>query len=380
MSLLRGVYYSAVFAAWAALLGVFVCQGTVLRLAMGGVAATALVGSVVGLCIGVGIGLNAGAASGSVAGVARRALFGGLIGALGGALGGAVGELLFTLSDKLRPLGWMLLGMGVGVADGLFDRSPKKVRNGLIGGAAGGLVGGLSFDLVSRYAGGSELAARAAGFVLLGLCVGAMIGAVQLLLKRSWLTVVDGFGIGRQVILARQETPLGRAAAAGLSFGGRFGQELADEHATVRVMANGRYQVCPITGTSGTAVNGTIVTSPTLLQDGDVIRLGPNYVLFSEKAKGEPATPLQPSPTKRLVVTAVNDPPLSLAPPPRAIVTAVAVLPQPPESKPAPPPPLPVKADVTSPASAATARCPECGQPVIGKPGLRMCKQCGAMS
>lgn len=395
MSLMRGVYYSAVLAAWAALLGVFVCQGTVLRLSLGGLASTALVGALVGLFVGTGIGLTAGAASGSVGGVVRRAVVGGLIGAFGGAFGGAVGELLFALSDKLRPVGWMLLGTGVGVADGVFDRSFKKVRNGLIGGAAGGLIGGVAFDLISRFAGGSEFAGRAVGFVLLGLSVGAMIGLVQLLLRQSWLTVVDGFGIGRQVILARRETPLGRAAAAGLSFGGRFGQELAAEHATVRATTDGRYQVCPAAGTSGTAVNGMLITAPTLLRDGDVIRLGANYVLFSEKAKGDPAAPTAPPPppvrpvtlppaAKRppLVVTAADDePPVRAAPSQarplaRPVAVPVAVKPPPPVVRAAPPPPAPP----SPPTPVASARCPDCGSPVNGKPGLRVCQQCGGMS
>ena len=64
----------------------------------------------------------------------------------------------------------MVLGLGVGVVEGIYDRSFRKIRNGLIGGATGGLIGGLLFDWIYNLElTASGRSSRAAAFVVLGL-------------------------------------------------------------------------------------------------------------------------------------------------------------------------------------------------------------------
>ena len=83
--------------------------------------------------------------------------------------------------------------VGVGAVHGLLDRSAAKLRNGLIGGAIGGLIGGFLFDPIAAVLNsGSGMSGRVAGFVIMGLCIGAMIAFVQVVMRDAWLTVMDG--------------------------------------------------------------------------------------------------------------------------------------------------------------------------------------------
>ena len=45
-----------------------------------------------------------------------------------------------------RAIGWLVMGLGIGVVEGLYERSSSKIRNGLVGGAVGGILGGFLFD------------------------------------------------------------------------------------------------------------------------------------------------------------------------------------------------------------------------------------------
>jgi len=79
---------------------------------------------------------------------------------VGGAVGGLLGDILFTSFHLPRAFGWMIMGAGIGVVEGIYERSPAKLRNGLIGGAIGGLAGGFLFDPILALIGSNS--ARAA--------------------------------------------------------------------------------------------------------------------------------------------------------------------------------------------------------------------------
>ena len=64
----------------------------------------------------------------------------------------------------------MLIGLGIGSAEGLFERS-AQLRNGLLGGGIGGLCGGLLFGLIVRPGSGSSAGAVGLGMVVLGTAV-----------------------------------------------------------------------------------------------------------------------------------------------------------------------------------------------------------------
>ena len=107
--------------------------------------------ALVGGAIGAGLNLVAGMANAQWKQQVKRVVPGFLAGGLGGAIGGFVGDILFTSLPPAAPrLGWMIMGAGIGVVEGLYERSPAKLRNGLIGGAVGGLIGGFLFDPILR--------------------------------------------------------------------------------------------------------------------------------------------------------------------------------------------------------------------------------------
>src|SRR5262249_4815844 len=147
-------------------------------------------------------------------------------GAVGGLIGGGFYWLLQRIDEHSTALriigripGWIIMGMAIGAVEGVYDRSARKLRNGLIGGAVGGFVGGLLFDpMAALIHSRSGMASRATAFVILGMCIGLLIAVVQVVLKQAWLTVEGGFRPGRQLILAEGETLMGTAERCALPF------------------------------------------------------------------------------------------------------------------------------------------------------------------
>lgn len=369
MSMARMIYVTALLGAWAAFLGWAASEATFLRWGAGRAWAVVGTAAVIGAAIGAGIGTASGLARGVWAGVPRRVAVGAGGGLIGGVAGGLAGQFLFDLGLP-RALGWALMGMGIGVVEGLFDRSATKVRNGLIGGALGGLAGGLAFTpITSVLAGGTGMAGRATGFVLVGLAVGALIGVVQLVLREAWLTAVDGFRTGRQHILSPGETVLGRAEHATVPFLGTWGKVLEPAHARIVRRPDGRFAIADTGTKAGTFVNGQPVAGWVVLANGDTIRVGTNYLRYNDRTRTPEERSAAPPPRVERPVPARVEPPV----PPRRPQP-----PSPPVARPPAPPPIvrPPAAPVPVVAKPAGGGCPSCGTPVAGAAGKRYCLVC----
>jgi hypothetical protein len=326
MSLVRLIYYSAMISAWAAFLGWGVAEaitsaanidpattahatGVFLRFVL--MVATA---GIIGAAIGLGLNVLGGMANGRWRQLVRRAGPGLLCGFAGGSAGGIVGGLMYYY-DLPRAIGWAVFGLGVGCAEGIYDRSFRKIRNGLVGGAAGGFVGGLLFNWICdlRWT-ESGAASRAAGFVVLGLSIGAAIGLAHVVFRVAWLTVVDGYRTGRQLNLTQPLTLLGRGDHVPLPFLGPTNKDLDSEHARIRRMPDGSYCLEDNHTQLGTRLNGQPLTAAMPLADGDVIRLGTNLVRFNERRqrRGAPLPRAESPPASQSVPL----PPPPPAPPP----------------------------------------------------------------
>src|SRR5262249_38950670 len=153
-------------------------------------------------------------------------LVGGGVGGLGGFMGGMIGQLLYlgTQQAAFLLVGWGLTGFLIGSAPGVYEwlsrvardeesaGAARKVRDGVIGGRLGGILGGL-FYLALLGMWGLAFEGRvddfwspaATGFVVLGACIGLMMGLAQVILKEAWITVETGFRAGRELILTRAE-------------------------------------------------------------------------------------------------------------------------------------------------------------------------------
>src|SRR6202008_206708 len=117
----------------------------------------------------------------------------------------------------------------------------KKLLNGIYGGLLGGFLGGVPFALVYKVAILDTYLPNAKltiGLVLLGMCIGLMIGLAQVILKQAWVRVEEGFRPGRELLLTKDEITIGRAEGSDLLL-------LADTsigklHAKIR-LKNNRY-------------------------------------------------------------------------------------------------------------------------------------------
>jgi len=307
MSLRRLIYYSAVIGGWAAFFGWLLAECTVLRGRKDfGLLPTVIAGGIVGAAVGAGLNLVAGLANATLRQllhqVVRRVALGIAVGGIGGAMGIIVGQSLLFIGLP-RALGFMVLGLGVGLAEGFSGSSKDRIRNGVIGGLLGGLVGGLLFDPISSTLESStDIASRATAFVILGLCVGALIGLANFVLKRAWLTVLDGHGVGRQHVLDKGIIYLGRGDHLPMPFRGKQNSELESEHAKIAYESDGTYTVqdnntrLGVTVRSADERENQSVSQPRRLKDGDVIKFGSNLVRFNERHKTATRDTQRPSP------------------------------------------------------------------------------------
>jgi hypothetical protein len=305
MSFKLFIYYCALCGAWAAL------AGWAAGLALAAVAGSDLAQD---LMWGLFLGLTVAAALGVTeavwnlsghryAEVVRRGCLIGLLGGGGGLVGAGVGHLLYSRTHNafFQLIGWTVVGLLVGVSVGAFDfvarlragdRSgggTRKLTHGLLGGALGGLVGAVLFVVlkksVAALLGKPEeqmVSGTAVGFALLGGCIGLFIGLAQVVLKEAWVKVEVGRRAGREMILSREETSIGRAESCDL---GLFG-EAAVERLHARILRRDRHYVLADAGTpGGTYLNDRRVDQPTPLHSGDAIRVGGCLLRFGERQK-----------------------------------------------------------------------------------------------
>jgi len=215
------------------------------------------------------------------------------VGLIGGLLGGLIGEALKQVLHVPRFLGWILVGSAIGASIGVYDllaamksgrlarMAMRKTSNGVIGGILGGLVGGLLFELLSNLP-QLDRSSLAVGLVVVGLCIGLLIGLAQVILKQAWLCVVRGFRPGRELLLTKGETTIGRAESCDLGLYGDANVEKV--HARI-VLHGNRYLLADGGTTNGTFLNEQRIVQPTPLRSGDTIRVGNNVIRFGEKQK-----------------------------------------------------------------------------------------------
>ncbi|HZZ78043.1 MAG TPA: FHA domain-containing protein [Gemmataceae bacterium] len=392
MSLVRLIIWSCLIGGWAAFLSWLITeipfhhwidQEGALAFALAVIMAT-----FVAVAIGGGVSVASGLTNPKIPNLLKRLG----IGLAGGLIGGLIASLLSgcifsflqgvpVLGFLSRVLGWTLIGIGVGVAEGIFDRNINKIRNGLIGGAVGGFVAGLFFVPVS-YIFGSPMSSRAFAFVLLGLCIGLFIGLAQVILKEAWLTVEQGFRAGRQMILGQDEITMGTSEKSSLIFIAYGAKGVEPIHLKISKMKDGTgYMLEDNQSRTGTLLNGRPVTGPTPLQDGDAIQFGVNVVRFNERVSQGAGERLPPPVVKQAPMPApIPAGAIQTKPPAAPIPTGAIQPPAKPVPKPAAPKPAAPKPaaapKAASPPQPQEGRCPICDRKIVGIPGERRCGKC----
>ena len=325
MSLYRFVYYAAVVGGWAALLAWLVAEVLFFRqpwlerllhsAVVAGFVQAVLTGALAGAALGAGLNLVSGMGNAQWQRQLRRTVPGIVVGGIGGAAGALVGQFLFRIGFP-QAIGWAIMGLGIGAAEGVSERSPRKLCNGLLGGAIGGFVGGLLFSGIARP--GADAPMRATGFVILGLSVGALIGLTHVVLKEAWLTVVEGFRPGRQLILSQAVTLLGRGDHLPLPLLGYPGRDLESEHLRITRQADGTYEAEDLHSRIGSYLNNRPLLGTVPVADGDLLRLGTNIIRFSHRHRRESPQ------TESVESTAAATAPMTAPPPPGSIGQAAS--------------------------------------------------------
>jgi len=213
------------------------------------------------------IGLAIGVIEGAICRQFKRALIGGLIGLIVGLVGGFIakipGEMFYGIIQRLvikqtagsnsglsplgffiqmlgRAMAWGLIGMAMGLGQGIALRSKRLLLYGFLGGVIGGLLGGLLFDPIYFFLQGEQTPSahlsRMIGFTLIGLSVGVMIGVVQLLARDAWLRMTQGPLAGKEFLFFKDTMNIGASPKSEIYL---FNDpHVMDHHATLRTVGD----------------------------------------------------------------------------------------------------------------------------------------------
>jgi hypothetical protein len=303
MSFRLFIYYCALCGGWAAFFGWVL--GRVLS-PSSAAGKDAVRGMMLGVLVAIGLSLVDclwNMSMRQVGQVSMRVGVALLVGAVGGLIGGLIGHIVYDRAPVLFVLGWMLTGLLVGASIGAFEflssvvsgqnlsGSSKKVIKCLAGGTVGGILGGILalllhviWEKIKPGAAGLDWlwSPTAMGFVALGMCIGLLVGLAQVILKEAWVKVEAGFRAGREMILAKEKTSIGRGEGVDIALFGDAGVEKL--HANI-VSEGGRYYLEDSTTPGGTFVNDQKVHGRLPLNSGDLIRMGKSILRFYEKQK-----------------------------------------------------------------------------------------------
>jgi hypothetical protein len=300
MALLSRVYYNAVFGALGGLVGwmLFGVLGDK-NAPLERVNHQMLLG---GACIGGAIGYFVVSVEAirdqSLLRFVRLATYGVLLGAAGGAggalagdwvnhflvrwvgagrQGGGVGYLVGTM--MARGLGWSVLGLAIGVSEGVAARSLGKLSYGSLGGVLGGFVGGALFGLIyvlTRERGQQAALGGAIGLVVLGACIGSLSALVQSVFQAASVRVLRGWQEGREYPLIKAHSTLGRDEHADIAL---FRDVHVEKRHALIQRDGGRYRLVNAEAPAdSTRVNDAPVPRSCDLHHGDRIQLG-NVIL-----------------------------------------------------------------------------------------------------
>jgi len=306
MALLGRIYFNAVFGGLGGLLGWMLFgifgdknSASAAQQMIGG----ALIGGFIGYLV---VGVDA-IRDGSLLRFCRLASYGVVLGAVGGELGmrigeevnyylvqgllnwreGAAGALRVVGEVVSRGLGWMFLGLAVGLSEGIAARSLGKLTYGTMGGAIGGFIGGALFGLIKVLEKGSEgtsihVWGGAIGLVILGACIGAFSALVQGVFQPASVKVIRGWQEGREYPLLKTDNLLGRDEGADIAL--FRDMRVEKRHALIQCEGSRFLLLNNESPPEQTRVNGEPVTSLRNLQDGDRIQLGDIVLRFQTRA------------------------------------------------------------------------------------------------
>jgi pSer/pThr/pTyr-binding forkhead associated (FHA) protein len=236
-----------------------------------------------------------------------RSIIGAGTGIIGGLVAGVVGQFIFDLflprgglgalfgmAIFARVAGWAFAGMAVGAAVGVAKGSKSLVIQGMLGGAIGGGIGGLFFDFLSNIAvlmtgaGNLYKAAMGEGYVygtagrlfagtLMGAAIGAAVAMIQEYSKQAWVTVLAGKNEGKDYILTKPSTSMGRDELADIPL---FGDKSVEKrHAVIE-----EHMGTHVLNASGPVHINNLPVRNAQLHHGDLISIGKFTLKFTTRS------------------------------------------------------------------------------------------------
>jgi hypothetical protein len=248
-----------------------------------------------GAAVGLVMGAFFGAAEGITSRIRTRIPRGMIVGAVIGCVGGAVGALagqaalwliggMFLLSYRdlrwvvlpvSRAIGWGVLGVFVGAAEGARARSSKKILVGVLGGLIGGLLGGAALEY-SRLLLPQFAFFRLVGLVILGIAIAVFYGIIEQGMSYGVLRVLVGDLKGKEFLLNQRRMRIGRSPRIEIAL--PTYDELADVQADIRIR-KGEPVLANLRPENAVLVNEQKV-SEKKLKFGDVIKVGSAKIFY----------------------------------------------------------------------------------------------------
>jgi hypothetical protein len=248
------------------------------------------VGVVAGAAMGAFFGSTEGLLGASPRKAAAGALSGVATGIAGGVLGGLAAQAILFLSGQsliqssprtldagfiaARAAGWAIVGLAIGVSEGIRARSVKKAALGAVGGTAGGFLGGLLFVWI-----GAASPSSLAGRLVALLVMGGLIGLFYCLLERRFavgtLKALNGPLKGKEYIVNQRRLTIGSDGGRDIVLRGY--RDVAPLHAAVKVERGGKLLI--ERGEGVLVVNEKDVKSARLELD-DVVKIGSAKFLY----------------------------------------------------------------------------------------------------
>ncbi|MFC2173725.1 FHA domain-containing protein, partial [Acidobacteriota bacterium] len=184
-----------------------------------------------------------------------------------------------------RALGWALAGMAMGLGQGIALRSKRLLLYGFIGGVIGGILGGLLFDPIDLILLGtikpSAHMSRVIGIMIVGGCVGAMIGVVELLARDAWLRMIKGPLAGKEFLVFKDVMNIGSSPKCEIYL---FNDpKVSDVHASLRASGDD-FIIQGLAEEEPVLLNERPVWN-TRLHHGDQITIGRTVFIY-QKRKG----------------------------------------------------------------------------------------------
>ncbi len=270
---------------------------------------TLALGGIIGFFVGVALGVAEALSGVSPRDAVKSVVVAVPIGIVGGALGLAVGNAFYHPLHQIaagtengisvgpsvmgfvfellgRSLGWAFFGLFLGLSQGLAVENTKKLVNGAVGGVIGGGLGGFIFALLNFINGTHAFAIpvelmRLIGFAVTAGVIGFFIGLIEELTKQASLIHLKGRNEGREFLIFKRETYIGRDELLDVPI---FGDpDVEPRHAVIYADAR-VHRIEDLNTAAGTLVNGQRITKPQVLKDGDIIQLGMTKLKFRDKA------------------------------------------------------------------------------------------------